>query len=128
MIRLIVCLDSAWSITRSTMKINARNCKDFVRILFSPGLWFDVYWPASRKYWFSLLLIGVIGAKVLHIYSHLNSLSLGQFLLWGPTFFLQDLACILIVLTLCKKFYQRWVRVVMALVVIPARYSSRSIV
>ncbi|KAJ5159529.1 uncharacterized protein N7482_006533 [Penicillium canariense] len=92
--------------------------KGFVRILLSPSLWFDVYWPASRKYWFSLLFIGVISAKILHIYSHRNSLSPGQFLLWGPTFFVQDIACILIAQTLCQTFHRRWINVISALVVI----------
>ncbi|OOQ88530.1 sulfatase domain protein [Penicillium brasilianum] len=103
------------------MKLGFRQrCKEFVRILLSPTLWFDVYWPASRKYWFSLLLIGVICAKLLHIYSHLNSLSPGQFLLWGPTFFLQDVACILIAHALSQNFHRRWHRVVSAPVVILA--------
>lgn len=104
------------------MKFDIRSSKDLVRVLLSPRIWFDVYWPASRKYWFSLLFIGVIGAKLLHIYSHLNSLSLTRFLVWGPTFFLQDAACILIAQALCQKFHRRWVRVLAALVMTLARY------
>jgi hypothetical protein len=109
------------------MKLNARSWRDLVRILLSPSAWFDIYWPASRKYWFSLLFIGVICAKVLHLYSHLNSLSLGQFLLWGPTFFLQDLTCILVAHAFCKKYHRRWVRVLAAVVVILARYNFEPI-
>lgn len=105
------------------MKLDIRSYKDLVRILLCPHIWFDVYWPASRKYWFSLLFIGVIGAKLLHIYSHLNSLSLSRFLLWGPTFFVQDVACILITQALCQKFHRRWVRVLAALMVTLARYT-----
>lgn len=102
----------------------SQRCKELLRILLSPTLWFDVYWPASRKYWFSLLLIGVICAKLLHIYSHLNSLSPGQFILWGPTFFLQDVVCIIIAQALCYNFHRRWVRAVSAPVVILARYET----
>lgn len=95
--------------------------QNIIQNVLSPTLWFDIYWPASRKYWFSLLFIGVLSAKCLHIYSHLTSLSLGRFLLWGPTFFIQDLACILIAQFLCKDFHQRWIRVMAALTVILAR-------
>lgn len=102
------------------MKLDARSCQDLFRILLSPTSWFDVYWPASRKYFFGLLFIGVISAKLLHVYSHLNSLSIGRFLLWGPTFFLQDVICILIALFLTQHFSRRWGRVLAALVAIPA--------
>jgi hypothetical protein len=101
------------------MKLDARSCKDLLRILLSPSLWFDVYWTASRKYFFGLLFIGVISAKLLHIYSHLNSLSIGQFLLWGPTFFLQDFVCLLLALFLTQNFNRRWSRVLAALAAIP---------
>lgn len=100
------------------MKLDIRS-KDLRRILLSPSVWFDVYWPASRKYFFGLLFIGVISAKLLHIYSHLNSLSIGQFLLWGPTFFIQDVICILIALFLTQNFGQRWMHVLAALTAIP---------
>ncbi|KAJ5584914.1 uncharacterized protein N7459_004714 [Penicillium hispanicum] len=101
------------------MKLNIhQRSRDLLRILLSPALWFDVYWPASRKYWFSLLFIGVICAKVLHIYSHLNSLTWDQFLLWGPTFFLQDVACVVVAQLLCQKFHRRWARVLAAPVMV----------
>ncbi|KAJ5488587.1 hypothetical protein N7539_003477 [Penicillium diatomitis] len=94
-------------------KVSTRqHLKNITRILLSPTLWFDVYWPASRQYWFSLLVISVICAKLLHIYSHLNSLSPTKFMLWGPTFFLQDIACILVAQALCQNFWQRWLRII----------------
>ncbi|KAJ5097983.1 hypothetical protein N7532_004984 [Penicillium argentinense] len=92
--------------------------QEVVRILLNPKTWVDVYWPASRKYFFSLLFIGVICAKALHLYSHLNSLTLGRFLLWGPTFFVQDVVCILIAQILCQKFHSRWFRALAAPVMI----------
>ncbi|KAJ5132869.1 hypothetical protein N7448_007027 [Penicillium atrosanguineum] len=103
------------------MKLRVRQgCQELLRILLSPSQWFDVYWPASRQYWFSLLFISVICAKALRIYSHLNSLTLDRFLLWGSTFFLQDIFCILIAQFLCQDFYSRGVRVFVALVTILA--------
>ncbi|KAJ5918527.1 hypothetical protein N7466_010519 [Penicillium verhagenii] len=99
------------------MKLNARqSCRNLVRILFSPSLWFDVYWPKYRKYWFSLLFIGVVSAKLLHIYSHLNSLTVARFLLWGPTFFLQDIICIAVAYAICQEFQRKWIRVLTAFV------------
>ncbi|KAJ5537250.1 hypothetical protein N7513_010436 [Penicillium frequentans] len=99
------------------MKLHARqSCQNLVRVLLSPSLWFDVFWPKTRQYWFSLLFIGVLSAKVLHIYSHLNSLTVARFVLWGPTFFLQDIICILIAYSVCQDFHRKWVRGVLALV------------
>ena len=97
--------------------------RDLLRILLSPKQWFDVYWPASRKYWFSLLVIGVLCAKLLHIYSHLDSLSPGKFLLWGSTFCVQDVICVVIAQLLCQDFRQRWARVIVAPVMVLARYT-----
>lgn len=102
-----------------------RGGRDWLRFL-SPARWLDTYWPASRKYWFSLLLIGVVGAKLLHIYSHLNSLTWDRFLLWGPTFFVQDVACVLIAQFLCQDFHRTWARALAAPVVVLARYANSS--
>lgn len=108
-----------------SMKIDLPNLlREIVRILLNPKTWVDVYWPASRKYFFSLLFIGVVCAKALHLYSHLTSLTLGRFLLWGPTFVVQDVACILIAQLLCQKFHSRWYRALAAPVMIFARYVS----
>lgn len=96
--------------------------REWLRLLLSPKQWFDVYWPASRKYFFSLLLIGVVCAKTLHIYSHATSLSLDRFLLWGPTFLVQDIACLIIAQTLCRKYHRRWIRALTSVIAVPARY------
>ncbi|CAG7922239.1 unnamed protein product [Penicillium olsonii] len=98
---------------------NSKGCRDLLRKTISLSFWFDDCWPASRKYWFGLLLISVICAKCLHIYSHLNSLPLGQLLLWGPTFFLQDAVVVLLTHLLCAKFQSRWVRIGAAVLVVP---------
>ncbi|CAI7649230.1 unnamed protein product [Penicillium crustosum] len=93
--------------------------RNLLRRAFSPTFWFDHCWPASRKYWFSLLFIAVICAKILHIYSHLNSLPLGQLIVWGPTFFLQDVVCIFLTHSLCADYQHRWARAIVALLVVP---------
>ncbi|KAG0153655.1 hypothetical protein PDIDSM_2309 [Penicillium digitatum] len=93
--------------------------RNFLRKAFSPTVWFDHWWPASRKYWFSLSFIAVLCAKILHIYSHLNSLPLGQLIIWGPTFFLQDVVCIWLTHILCADYQHRWTRAIVALLVIP---------
>lgn len=106
------------------MASSHRSCKG-LGCLLSPASWFDI-WPSSRKYWFSLLFIGVISAKILHIYSHAASLSVDRFLLWGPTFFVQDVVCILIALALCQNFERRWVRALVAIETILLRYAMSS--
>ncbi|KAJ5479838.1 hypothetical protein N7530_005347 [Penicillium desertorum] len=90
------------------------------RKALSLSFWFDHCWPISRKFWFSLLFIAVICAKILHIYSHLTSLPLGQLIVWVPTFFLQDVVCILLTHSLCADYQRRWARVIAALLVVPA--------
>lgn len=107
------------------MLFSKQGCRDLMRRAISLSFWFDDCWPASRKYWFSLLLISVICAKCIHIYSHLNSLPFGQLLVWGPTFFLQDVVCALFVHCLCAKFQRRWARIPAALVVVPLRYGQK---
>ncbi|CDM31346.1 hypothetical protein DTO013E5_8 [Penicillium roqueforti] len=93
--------------------------RNILRKAFSPTFWFDHCWPVSRRYWFSLLFIAVICAKILHIYSHLNSLSPGELMIWGPTFFLQDVVCVSFAHILCADYQRRWARVIAALLVVP---------
>ena len=104
------------------MKFDIRDGSRGLLRLLSPALWLDIYWPASRKYWFSLLFIGVTSAKLLHIYSHLNSLSWDRFLLWGSTFFVQDAACVLLAYFLCQEFQRRWTRALAAPVTMLMRF------
>ncbi|KAJ5102260.1 hypothetical protein NUU61_004482 [Penicillium alfredii] len=98
--------------------------QDVVRLVLSPSFWFDRCWPGLRKYCFSLALISAISAKCLHIYSHITSLYPSELFLWGPTFFVQDIICILLVHTLCRNWQRRWVRAVSSL---PAIFLSVTI-
>lgn len=108
--------DRVWVIDSMILAGGSRRCNHVLRHLV-----LNLGWTASRKYCFSLFFIAVVWAKLLHIYSHHNSLALGQFLLWGPTFFLQDALCILVFRALTRNFHHRQVRAVAALVAIPAR-------
>lgn len=108
------------------MLFTKQGLRDHLRTVISPSFWFDECWPASRKYWFSLLSISVIAAKFLHLYSHLNSLPVGQLVIWAPTFFVQDGICIFLGHILCAKFQRLWARIVAALVVVPMRYETKN--
>ncbi|KAJ5184175.1 hypothetical protein N7492_001791 [Penicillium capsulatum] len=88
--------------------------------LLSPARWLDIYWPASRKYFFSLICIGIVCSKTLHIYSHATSLSLQRFVLWGPTFVVQDIVCLALAQFLCREYHRRWLRVLALGVTVPA--------
>ncbi|KAI9923734.1 hypothetical protein AWENTII_011887 [Aspergillus wentii] len=88
------------------------------RVVKSPSQYFDVLWGASRRYWFSLIFISIITAKLLHIYSHLNSLPVRRLLLWGPTFFFQDAVAIFIVRGLTRSFKQKWASIASCVVVV----------
>ncbi|XHG02953.1 hypothetical protein AWENTII_006272 [Aspergillus wentii] len=96
-------------------------CRDtFSRLLIRYPIFRNLGWTASRKYWFALLFIAIFSAKVLHVYSHLSSLPLPQLLVWGPTFFVQDVLCIFVCWGLCRNFHNKWVRISAALVAVPA--------
>lgn len=95
--------------------------REWLRSL-SPKRWLDVYWPASRKYFFSLIFIGIVCSKTLHIYSHATSLALDRFLLWGPTFLVQDAASLIIAQTLCREYQRPWIRALTSVIAVPARY------
>lgn len=90
-----------------------------VRLVRLPGVYIDLNWAVLRRFWFSLLFISIVWAKVLHIYSHLNSLPWQRFLLWCPTFFVQDAVCIVIAWVLTLNYSWTWFRILAALLVIP---------
>lgn len=43
-------------------------------------------------------------------------------MIWGPTFFLQDVVCVSFAHILCADYQRRWARVIAALLVVPLRY------
>ncbi|KAL4892221.1 alkaline-phosphatase-like protein [Aspergillus ambiguus] len=80
---------------------------------------FDLFWDFSRRYFFALAVLALLGAKALHLYAHLHSLPFPKFLLWGITFFFQDVIAILLLRIATRKMRHKSLAVVAAIVVIP---------
>lgn len=78
-------------------------------------------WDISRKFWFGFLFVTILCAKLLHIYAHCDSVSLGKLLLWGSTFFGQDALFLFVAHCCTRNFQRRWARMLAGLVVVAAR-------
>lgn len=78
-------------------------------------------WDVSRKFWFGFLFVAVICAKLLHIYAHYDSVPSLQLLLWGSTFFGQDVLFLFVAHRISRNFERRWARILAALVLVTAR-------
>ncbi|KAE8370248.1 alkaline-phosphatase-like protein [Aspergillus caelatus] len=91
----------------------------FHKLRSSPGEAFDLFWEFARRYFFSLSFISLFGAKFLHLFAHLHSLPPSKFLLWGVTFFFQDVMILLLFRTLAQRVPWRSLAVVGATIVIP---------
>ncbi|KAJ5094015.1 hypothetical protein N7456_009876 [Penicillium angulare] len=79
----------------------------------------EVFWDFSRRYFFALAFWSLFAAKIQHLYAHLYSLPLEKFLLWGPSFFFQDVA----ILLLFRIFVKKWTGLIAAfnaILVLPA--------
>lgn len=63
----------------------------------------DFFWDFSRRYFYTLAFWSLIGAKLLHLYAHLHSLSPQKFFLWGPSFFYQDVLLLLLLRILVQR-------------------------
>ncbi|POR36836.1 Lipoteichoic acid synthase-like YvgJ [Tolypocladium paradoxum] len=51
---------------------------------------------ANRRFAFTIAAVAVLGAKVLHVFAHLNALPTTDLLRWGVSFFTQDSALLLL--------------------------------
>jgi hypothetical protein len=87
----------------------------------SPGHTFDRWWSVSRKFFFTLTFVSLIWAKFLHIYAHLYSLPPAKLLLWGPTFFFQDVIFILVIRLLTQTIPWRPGTILAAVCTVPFR-------
>ena len=85
------------------------------------GVQAAVSWKLSRKFWFGFLTIAVVGAKLLHVYAHSGSIPPAKLILWGPTFFVQDIIFLLLAFALTRDFDRTWIRSLGALTVILTR-------
>lgn len=93
----------------------------WVRLRASPLEAFDHFWDFTRRYFFALTLMAMFGAKLLHLYAHIHSLPPSKFLLWGVTFFCQDVVLVLLVRILTQKLPWRSVAAIFAVIVVPFR-------
>lgn len=90
-------------------------------VIASPGTYFDWAWDVSRRSFFSVILVAVILAKLFHVYAYFTYLTFFRFLVWCPTFFVQDAVIILLTYGLTRPFRSRPCRVGSAVVIIPFR-------
>lgn len=62
---------------------------------------------ANRRFVLAIASVATVGAKCVHIYAHLAALPTANLLRWGPSFFMQDVALLLLVqLLLDKQFFE----------------------
>ncbi|KAJ5539889.1 hypothetical protein N7513_008221 [Penicillium frequentans] len=78
----------------------------------------EVFWDFSRRYFYALAFWSLFSAKLLHLFAHLYSLPLSKFVLWGPSFFFQDVAILLLFRILVQKT-SGFIAVTCALIVFP---------
>ncbi|KJK83487.1 hypothetical protein H634G_01616 [Metarhizium anisopliae BRIP 53293] len=69
----------------------------------------------NRRFAFALAVVSVLGAKAVHIHTHITALSRVHLLRWGYSFFAQDLALLLIIRLLLDNWVFSVVRPLRAL-------------
>lgn len=83
---------------------------------------FGKFQAGIQRYCFAVTFIALCIAKVVHLYAHRHSLLPSKFLLWGPTFFIQDAIVILFARLLTRNYRQKWVQVATTLAAVAMRY------
>lgn len=91
------------------------------QIYLAPGRTLDVFWELARCYFYTLAFWSLFTAKILHLYAHLYSLPVGEFLIWGTTFFFQDVVMLLLLRIVAQKSRTRFLASLGALVLVPFR-------
>lgn len=87
----------------------------------SPGQTLDAFSNFARCYFYAFAFWSVVSAKLLHLYAHLYSLPASQFIVWGITFFFQDVAVLLLLRIIAQRGRTRPLAALGALVLIPFR-------
>lgn len=85
------------------------------------GRHFDTFQVVSRRYAFTLIALALCCAKLVHLYSHRNSLLPSKFLAWGVTFFFQDVVVIFLARGLTRNFRRKWVQIITTILAIGIR-------
>lgn len=83
-----------------------------------PGPYLEHFWTVTRKFCFGVIFIALIAAKCFHLYAHLTSLPLSVYLVWGCTFFLQDIFLIFLARGLTADIHWHIPRIVAALLTV----------
>lgn len=83
-----------------------------------PGTYLDYAWAVGRRFCFGIMCIALLASKFVHIYAHFTSLPPSVLLLWGSTFFLQDIFIIFLVRGLTRDIEWRVLRIAAAVVTI----------
>jgi hypothetical protein len=87
----------------------------------SPGQTLDAFSNFARCYFYALAFWSLVTAKLLHLYAHLYSLPASQFVIWGITFFFQDVVMLILLRIVAQRGRTRPLAALGALVLIPFR-------
>jgi hypothetical protein len=59
--------------------------------------------PSSVSYLFAVFFVSILFAKLLHLYIHIHSIAVIDFVVYLPTFFLQDVFLVLLARVLLRR-------------------------
>lgn len=87
-----------------------------------PGTYLDYAWDACRRFCFAVIALALVASKMTHVYAHITSLPVSVLLVWGSTFFLQDIFIIFLARGLTRDIHWKVPRIGAALVTIFCTY------
>jgi Na+/glutamate symporter len=79
---------------------------------------------SSRPFLFTAFTVALLSAKVLHLYAHGKSIIFIGLLVWGPTFFAQDVLLILLARLLAGRFERQRTAIATAVVLTVLRFDA----
>ena len=81
-----------------------------------PSVWYSVWLIMARiatiEFLYALIVTSVVFAKLLHLYCYRDAIPTNAFLMWGPTFFFQDILFVALAWLLLSHDGPRKVRLV----------------
>lgn len=86
------------------------------------GRHFEAFLVLTRRYFFTVLAVSLSCAKLVHLFSHRHSLLPVKFLIWGTTFFFQDVIVILLVRLLTQNYRWKWAQILSTVLAICTGY------
>jgi hypothetical protein len=106
---------AAYPSTAALLGFVAQSTERFIRSLAQ---------QSSRPFLFTAFTVALLSAKVLHLYAHAKSIVFVGFLVWGPTFFGQDVLLILLARLLAGRFEQQRTAILTAVLLALLRFDS----